>query len=212
MPLLAELESHVAADNAEPLAARIRTVEASFAGDELVETTLAEAELDAGHADAAEAASDRALKANSRDTDALVLKGRAIALRASKAGGAARHALFDQAQKTFIAANKIDPEDPDPLYEFYKAFVEEGITPTPNAIAALHYASVLAPQDLGLRLNSALAFLTEGKASDARRELIPVAYYPHGGGASELARKILGRVDAGDVKGALAAAGSEEAK
>lgn len=208
LPLLAELKSRIAANQTESLVASIRTIEARFPGDELVEATLAEAELDAGHAEAAEAASDRAIKANPRNAGALVLKGRAIALRASKTEGATRHSLFDQAQKTFIAANKIDAEAPHALYEFYKAFVDEGIRPTPNAIAALHYASVLAPQDLGLRMTSALSYLSEGKAKDARRELIPVAYYPHGGSISEVARKILGHLATGDLKGALTAAGA----
>ena len=45
--------------------------------------------------------------------------------------------------------------------EFYMAFLGEGIAPTANALAALHYASDLAPQDLGMRMNSAMAYLVE---------------------------------------------------
>jgi hypothetical protein len=46
-----------------------------------------------------------------------------------------------------IAANKLDTEDPEPLYEFYRTFLSEGSADR-NALAALHYASDLAPQDL----------------------------------------------------------------
>src|SRR5439155_20476316 len=108
---------------------------------------LAEAEIDSGHLDAAEAAADRALKANPRDAKALVFKGRATADRAAKLTGDQRHASFETARQLFIQANKIDTEDPEPLMEFYRTFVAEGVRPTSNAIAALHYASDLAPQD-----------------------------------------------------------------
>jgi hypothetical protein len=206
LPLLAEVKNGVASNATEAMAQKIRSIEALYPGDELVETTLAEAELDASHFDSAEAAADKAIKANSRDTDAIVLKGRAIEERADHAEGPSRDKLFEQARETFIAANKIDAEDPEPLMEFYKTFVRAGERPTANAIAALHYASDLAPQDLGLRMNSALAYLAESKALEARQALIPIAYDPHGGGYARIAHAMIDRIDAGDVKGAMAAA------
>lgn len=205
-PLLIELKNGVPANAAEALVQKIRAVEARYPGDELVEVTLAEAELEAGHPEAAEEAANRAIKSNPRDTDAMILKGRAIADRAEKAQPADRKALFEQARKTFIAANSIDREDPEPLMEFYKAFLRQGIRPTANAIAALHYASDLAPQDLDLRMNSALAYLQEGKSADARHALIPIAYDPHGKDVAQIARQMMAKIDSGDEKGALAVA------
>jgi tetratricopeptide (TPR) repeat protein len=202
MPLLIELKNGVPAHAAEALAAKVRGVEARYPGDELVETTLAEAELDAKHADAAEKAADRALAANARDTDAIVLKGKAIAARATSAQGPERAALFSQARKIFISANAIDKEDPEPLMEFYKAYAEEGVAPTANATAALHYASDLAPQDLGLRMDSALAYVREGDAAQARRALVPIAYNPHGRKLAKAAKQMMGEIDAGDMKAA----------
>jgi hypothetical protein len=67
----------------------------------------------------------------------------------------------------------------------------------------MHYASDLAPQDLNLRLNSAIAYLNEGKPADARATLVPVAYSPHGGGISEMARRMLADIDGGNPKNAL---------
>ena len=190
---------------AEPLAAQIRAVEARYPGDELVELSLAEAEIDAGHFDPCEAAADRALKANPRDTKALIFKGRAIAGRSEKLEGTARHVGFDQARALFIAANKIDTEDPEALTMFYQSFIMEGVKPTANAIAALHYASDLAPQDEGVRLNSVAAYLDEGKFAEAKQALTPVAYDPHGGKLAKLARTMIEKIDAGDGKAALAA-------
>jgi Flp pilus assembly protein TadD len=191
---------------AEPLAVQVRAVEKAYPGDELVELTLAEAEIDAGHPDASEAAAERALKANPQNTKALIFKGRAIASRSEKLEGTARHAGFEQARDLFLAANRIDTEDPEPLMLFYDTFAVERVRPTANAIAALHYASELAPQVGDLRMNSAMAYLNEGKLPDAKHALTPIAYDPHGGELSKLARKIIYKIDAGDGKGALAAA------
>ncbi|MGE5562882.1 MAG: tetratricopeptide repeat protein [Bacillota bacterium] len=188
---------------AETRAAQVRPIESRYPGDELVEATLAEAELDAGHADAAEAAAVRALAANPRDTEALVLKARALEAKAKSAEGETRTAMFDQARASFIAANKIDTEDPEPLYDYYWSYLLEGRRPTDNAIAALHYASDLAPQDIGVRMNSAIAYLEEGKLKEARSTLTVVAYQPHAGEAADLAKRMMSDIDSGDAKAAL---------
>jgi predicted Zn-dependent protease len=193
--------------SAEQYLQGIRDIGTRFPGEELVETTLAEAELLAEHPDAAEAAADRALKANQRNTEAMVLKGRAIAEWGLKEDDESkRHQLFEQARKIFIAANKVDSEDPEPLYEYYRAHLTEGMRPTANAIAALHYASDLVPQDFGLRMNSAIAYLNANQAKEARATLIAVAYSPHSSSAGEAARRMIARIDADDAKGAVQAA------
>ena len=181
-----------------------RQIEAKYPGDEIVETTLAEIELNSGDAAAGEAAADRALKSNPRNVEALVLKGRAIAERAEVSDDEdERHAMFNQARATFIAANKIDTEDPEPLMEFYSSYLSEGVRPNDNAIAALHYASDLAPQDLGVRMSSAIAYLNEDKVKEARNTLAVVAYSPHADEIGDLARRIIAAIDAGKGKAAL---------
>lgn len=194
---------------AEPLAVQVRAIEARYPGDELVELTLAEAEIDAGHFAASEAAADHALKISPGNTKAMIFKARAIEGAAQSLAGDERRAGFDRARKLFIAANKIDTEDPEPLMEFYKSFVQEGIRPTDNAIAALHYASDLAPQDRGLRMNSAAQYLSEGKYSEAKEALTLIAYDPHGGDLGQAARAMIDRIDAGKAKDALAAGHAE---
>ena len=197
VPVLIQIKSDVPQNRREAVANKARSVESANPGDPFVETVLAEAELDAKNFTAAEAAADRAAKADPRSTDAMILKGRAIAGRAASEKGPSRHTLFEQARNIYIAANKLDSEDPEPLMDFYLAFVSEGIPPTTNAIAALHYASDLAPQDLGLRMNSAMAYINEGKLKDARATLTPVAYSPHGGQVSDIARQMIGKIDTG---------------
>ena len=193
--------------SAEAIAAEIRPIASRHAGDVLVETTLAEAELAAGHPEAALAAADRALKTAPQDTEALILKGRALAYKGEdQQDEDKRDAIFDEARTWLIRANKIDAEDPEPLMEFYKSFVMQGVQPNANALAALHYASDLAPQDLGVRLNSAFAYLNEEKPKEARAALTIVAYSPHAGGMADVAKAMIAKIDAGDTRGALTAA------
>jgi hypothetical protein len=199
----AKVKNGVPDAKAEALAAEVRQIESRFPQDELVETTLAEAELDAKHPAAAEAAADRALAVNRKSIEAMVLKGQAIAARARDSDGPARHALFDQARKLFIGANKLDTEDPEPLFEFYNSFAHEGIRPTENAVAALHYASDLAPQDLGVRMSSAMAYLDHDQPKEARAALSLVAYSPHSAQVGQMARKMILDIDAGNAKAAL---------
>ena len=196
--------------SAEAAAAEIRPIASRHPGDPLVETTLAEAELAAGHPDAAIAAADRALKSAPQDTEALVLKGRAIAYKGEEEqqDDKKRNAIFEEARGWLIRANKIDEEDPEPLMEFYKTFVMQGVRPNANALAALHYASDLAPQDLGVRLNSAYAYLREEKPKEARAALTIVAYSPHAGSMADLAKSMIAKIDAGDARGAITASRS----
>lgn len=187
----------------DALVAHVRQVEGTSPGDELVETTLAEAELNAGDAEAAEAAADHALKTNPRNVEALLFKARAMEERAAAEPRAARHAAFEQARHFIVTANKLDTEDPEPLFEYYRSFLKEGVRPSDNAMAALHYASDLAPQDLATRMNSAAAYLVEGKLPEARATLAIVAYSPHDNAMIEVAKRMIADIDAGNGQAAL---------
>jgi cytochrome c-type biogenesis protein CcmH/NrfG len=205
MPLLAELKNGVDDQNRARLLAGIRAAQSKFPGDPLVESTLAEIELEAGNPAESIAASDRALKADAGMADAMILKGKALMAQARKSDPPTPE-LFAAARKQFMAANKLDPEDPEPLMEYYFSYVSEGKAPTANAIEALHYASDLAPQDVSLRLNSALQYLNEDKLKEARLALAPIAFDPHGRQTAAVARAMIARIDAGDAEGAQKAA------
>jgi hypothetical protein len=211
LPLRMESKRGVDGKTAEPLAAKVRKVQASHKGDYLVEITLAEAEIDAGHPEASEAAADRALAANPKSTEAMIYKGRSIVARAEKARSSDPK-LFDTARSWFMRANKLDTEDPEPLMEFYKSYIAQGVQPTKNAVEALHYASNLAPQDLGLRINSAMQYVRDRDLPNARRTLVPIAYNPHGDEMANVAKAVIARIDAGDAAGAekVAEAGPNE--
>jgi Flp pilus assembly protein TadD len=136
-----------------------------------------------------------------KNIEAMIFKGRAIIAGALESKTQDRK-KFDEARTWFSRANKLDTEDPEPLMEFYKSFVMEGLAPTKNAVEALHYASNLVPQDAGLRLNSAVRYLQDKDAKKARETLAPIAYDPHGRGMASMARKMITKIDAGDAAGA----------
>lgn len=183
-----------------PLAQQIRVVGAKYPDDPFVQVSLAEAEHDAENLAAAWSAAERALKADPRSTEAMTYKGRVMMAKAEKSGSEAE---WKEARRWLLAANKLDTEDPEPLMLFYQSYVRQGERPTANAIAALHYAARLAPQDGGLRMTSAMAYLNERKLDEARLEIAPIAYDPHGGEFAATARRMLELVAKGEVDSAL---------
>ena len=55
-------------------------------------------------------------------------------------------------------------------------------------------------------MTSALQHLVDGQSALARKALLPVAYNPHAKDVATIALKVVERIDAGDTKGAIAAA------
>jgi len=206
IPLRMRSKRGVDKDSSAPLAEQIRSVGRKYPDDAMVQVTLAEAEYDAGNLDAALAAADRALKADPKSTEAMIYKGRVMMAKGEKSG---EDVDWKEARRWFLAANKLDTEDPEPLMLYYQTFVWQGERPTANALSALHYASRLAPQDGGLRMTSAIAYLNERKLDEARLEIAPIAYDPHGGEFAAAARRMLDLVAKGDVDSALGIRASE---
>ena len=199
MPLAMRLRAGTDGNDHAGLAARIRAAAAPYPSDPMVQSLLAEAELTAADLVAAEAAADRALAAKPSLIDAMLTKGRAILARAvARQPGAS----FVDARSWFTRANKVDPEDPEPLLLLYDAYRQEKVRPTANAIAALHYAADLAPQDLFLRMTNARQYLVDGKPALARKALVPLAFNPHGGKLSDDARRMIALIDAGQASAA----------
>ena len=204
MPLRLQSKVGVNGETAEPLAVKVRQIRAKNPGDPLVEITLAEAELDAGHVQASYAAADRVLAADPTSVDGMLYKGRATIRKVGEATKPDTKLVTD-ARDWFLKAHAADPQDPEPLFEYFRSYVVAGETPTAKAIDALHRASSLAPQDANLRLMSAYQYLRDKDLKMARQTMAPVAYDPHATQAATMARAMIERIDAGDIEGALKA-------
>ncbi len=180
----------------------MRKAAAPFPNDPAVQATLAEAEFDARYYKEAIAACDRALAANPKTIDALIYKGRSTQALAMDAG-AGKTKGIGEARKLFAAANRLDPDDPEPLILFYNSYLAAGMKPTANSVTGLHSAFMLAPQDRGLRMLVARQHLIDRKAKEARVALSPIAFDPHSGGMGEAAAAIIAKLDSGGTSAAL---------
>ena len=197
MPVRVRSERGVDAAMAVQVAGEARTIAAAHPQDPGVQTWLAEAEYDAGRDDLAEAAADRAIAADPGRREALLYKGRVRMRRAALARNT-DPTVWREARSWFVKANRLEPDDAEPLMLFYDSFGQAGLRPSDNAVIGLKEAFALAPQDGGLRYRVALEYLREGKPADARRVLAPLAYDPHRGPDSDAAR-LIARIDAGDL-------------
>ena len=201
MPVRIRLDHGVSRRTARPVAAQARKIAAAHLNDPFVQATLAEAEYDAENYAASIAAAERAISAHPSNTRALMCKGRALMEIANQ-----QPAKVDWAavRGWFTRANRVDPEDPEPLMLFYQTFVAAGVGPTANAAKGLLYALVLAPQDEDLRMMAVRQLLADGRLTEAKREFGPLAFDPHVGDFRKTADKILEAIDSGNTAAALA--------
>ena len=198
MPVRIRSRRGVTREQALELLADAREVAARFPGDAAVLAALAEAEYDAGYDAEAIAAADGALALDPGQVNAYVQKGFALFRRAAATEGEARTAAYRAAVAPFLALNKIENDHPLPLIYYFRSFAERGATPPEQAVFGLERAAQLAPFDLGLRLNLATYQIQSGDLANARGNLVPVAYNPHGEGAMvDGARQVIERIDAG---------------
>lgn len=178
----------------------VRKVAAAYPSDPIVLASLAEAELDMENYAAAYAAADRALAADPQSVEARIYKGRALTWNPANKG---KSEPFEEARALFIAANKVDTEDPEPLKYYWESYRRQGAKPTANAAAALHYASQLVPQDTQLRVMSAWQYLQDGKLQLAHERLAVIAASPHEGKKADQAQDALEKISANDGPGAI---------
>jgi Flp pilus assembly protein TadD len=194
----------VTKEDAGRVARDMRKAASAWPDDPAVQAALAEAEFDSGDLEAADSAAARAIAADPKNVDALTYRALAAFERA-KASAAGDAAAWKAVRGLIAKANRADPNDPRPLILYYRSFGEQGIAPTPLAVEGLLQAFVLAPQDMGLRMNAARQLLVDGRAAEARRALAPIAYDPHGGTLGQAVAAVIAKLDSSGAKAALEA-------
>lgn len=176
---------------------------ARYPDDAAAQRVLAEAAFDAKDYAGAEAAADRAIAADPRLIEAYLFKARARMEIAVKAGDRSKESWV-AIRKTIAIANRLDPDDPEPLMVYFESYPKAGEAPTRVARQGLYRAFALAPQDATLRVNAARSWLEEGQAEHAAILLRPLAFSPHGGDRAERIARVLAAVDAGGAAAGLA--------
>ncbi len=181
-----------------PIANRLRKLTVRYPGSATAHTLLAEAEVDLDNYPAAIAAADIAIASEPRNVRALLWKGVALARSLIKSGDQ-DGAKWKSARNWIVKANRANPEDPLPLFEYYQSFKGEGAQPTKAAVAGLGKAVSLIPQESAFRIPYAIELAREGDYAFAAAILQPIANSPHNGFAAS-ARLLMTRLRAAAAK------------
>lgn len=202
MPALIRSKAGVTAKTVQEVVQLARQLASPYPNDPGAQNELAEAEFDAGNLDQADSAADRALAADPKSMHALIYKGNVAVARLTKTSD---HdpAHWQAARRWFVSANRVDPDNAEPLVLFYNSFKLGSQKPTVNAEDGLINAYHLAPYDTDLRLNAAAIMLRRGQKDGARMALVPLAYAAHGKGMSGAIAAAIEAIDAGDIAKAL---------
>jgi hypothetical protein len=186
---------------------KVRDIARRYPSDPLVLRTLSEVEFDAKNYDQGLTAAEAALKVDPMSTEALIWKGRNILAIAKKAKDPAQIA---DARKLFLAANKLDSEDPEPLYLYYRTYRAANVQAPQQAVDALRYATILAPRDYYPALQLVTENLRQNNLGGAAEALKPLAYLPHLGQTRQNdALSVLRLIESGKGPEALALAQKE---
>lgn len=194
---------------APPLYRRAAALAARYPDDAIAQGWLAEMAYDAGEDAAAQEAVDRALARDPKSVQALLYKSN-LALRAAIKAKATDPKIWAAARKPILLANRLNPDDAEPLWLFYLSFADEGAEPRASAYAGLYRAQQLVPQDAGVRFAAATERVKAGEADAAKQLLRPIAYNPHAGPDNAAAR-MLAALEAGKPKDEVLAAGEQKA-
>ena len=190
-----ESTNGVDSKSAVTLYQRAAPVAARFPDDPVAQGWFAEIAHDAGEAEVAEQAADRAIARDPKSVQGLLYKAQ---LQMEKLAREKNHdtAAWQKARSPIIVANRLDPNNAAPLWAFWQSFAAEGIPPTKSALAGLYRAQELSPQASEVRFAAAAAHVHAGEEDMARMLLRPLAYDPHAP-ADNPAARMLAALDAG---------------
>lgn len=177
-------ERGITRDLAARLAGKARGIARRFPDDPTAQELLGEAALLAGDLDVARDAAVRTLELEPGSARAhLVLAG--------VAGAPGDAAAIAAARKEILAANRVAPDDPQPLIANYRSYFDRGVTPPQNAVDGLARAYQLAPQDDRVRVLLAREWIARKLFRQAGDLLRPVAFAPHKGLNRDEAKELL---------------------
>lgn len=164
--------------DAAGFAGQIRSRAAAHPDDPAILQLLADAELLAGNHDAAMRAVDALLALRPNAPRALLSKG-LILIGALEKAGDFDAARWREARAWVVRANRADPQDPLPLYEYFRSFERQRIPIPQDAGIALLRAFELSPQEDRVRWPLAYWLVGQRRHHEAVIVLSPIAYSPH---------------------------------
>ncbi len=175
------------------------------------ELAMAEWTLDEDVRDlaAVRTATDKAIALDPNHVRANVLLGRLLAIDLDKKDDFSA-AAWREVRKPIAHANRTNPDDPVPLYAYFRSFQQQGVTPPEIAIKGLEQAFSLAPEDIQLRMEYAYSLANKGSFDPAIKLAQSVAFDPHGGGGEQFLEHLESMRDRREGAPADAAAEADE--
>lgn len=211
MSVRARSDRGVNSKSAVGVLADARSVAARYPNTAAVMAALAEAEIDARNYETAQTAADRALALNPADIDSLIIKARALIGSATQAK---KTADWKQIRALLLRANRLDPDDPEPLMRYFLTFSWAGEAAPPSAVKGLLYAAALVPQAKDLRFLATQQLIHDKQWDAAARMFSSIAYNPHQGAETAVkAKAVMAAINAHDpsaVDRALKALSSDD--
>jgi predicted Zn-dependent protease len=137
-------------------------------------------------------AADVALAINPADPRAMLYKGLAQ-MREFVRTDVSDPAQWKAARGLVVKANRAQPDNPYPLFHYYRSFADQGVAIPELAVKGLARAQQLVPQDGRFRIAYAQVLIREKRFKDALTLVKPVAFDPHDG--SEYARNLVKRLE-----------------
>lgn len=172
----------------DAVVADARKLAARFPGEPMALDILAEFELDAGNYDVSQKANDAVTAANPADSHALMRAARIAETRLSGKGSTQQ---WKAVRSLIVKANRAAPNDPFPLWAYYRWYGQSGTPMDKVAIDGLRRALELAPQVAMLRFNLAQQDFRDGNETGARAVLAPLLNDPHSASIRNAARAML---------------------
>lgn len=206
MPVRLRSAVGVNAETAPKVAAQGAKIAAQYPNNAWVQRAMAEMAYDAKQLNEAEAAADRALAVEPDNLMAMVYKGRVYAKRAKAQNDPA---LWKEARRWFLKANKVNADMPLPFVLYYDTYVASGAAAPDAALNGLLRATVLVPQDSSINMRIGYALIQKGDLKGARTILAPVGFNPEGG-EDNPAKKIIAAIDEGKSAADIAALAKKE--
>ncbi|WP_439566795.1 tetratricopeptide repeat protein [Sphingopyxis sp.] len=170
------------------IAAKLQKLAAVHPGDAGIWYELAAAEWDKGDEHRSlpttRAAVDKALALKTDHVRANVLLGRLLAAEMD-AKGDYSDAAWRAVRKPIALANRTNPDDPLPLFEFFQSYVNQGQRPPAIALQGLAQAFSLEPENVTIRMNHAFALANKGDFDGATNLAKTIAFDPHDRGSGQ---------------------------
>lgn len=175
------------------LLADLRRRAAQWPGDQLAELTLARAEFAFGDVAAGEAIVKRRLEADPKDAETLFVAGQGQ-LWAGGRNTDQYEDRFKAARPYLIKAYDRDQDDYRVLLAYLRSRTVDSAYPNDNDLNALLTVRALAPTVDSAAIMLGEALLHHDRKAEAVALLSIVANDPHGGGAADIARSLIGGV------------------